>query len=269
MGAFHDGHLSLIRSARVDCDVVVVSLFVNPAQFNDAGDLDRYPRDEQRDEELAAELGVDYLFAPPVSEVYPNGFRTSVSVGGVSAPLEGEHRGRGHFDGVGTVVAKLFNMVAPDVAYFGQKDAQQAAVVKQLVRDLDVPVRIEVCATVREADGLAMSSRNVLLSGDERARASALHRALGAVGAAVQAGERDPQAALAHGRAILAQASIEPDYLALVDPNTFAPVSGRIERDVLVLVAASVGETRLIDNQPVRISHPTEATTPLLRQRAA
>src|SRR5205085_5919228 len=157
---------------------VVVSLFVNPAQFNDPADLEQYPRDRERDEALAAEIGVDHLFAPPVEEVYPPGFATTVSVAGITEPLEGAHRGRAHFDGVTTVVAKLFSMVAPDVAYFGQKDAQQAVVIKQMVRDLDIPVWIEVCPTVRDPDGLALSSRNGLLSPAERARATALHRAL-------------------------------------------------------------------------------------------
>jgi pantoate--beta-alanine ligase len=164
MGALHDGHLSLIRRARADCDVVVVSLFVNPAQFNDAGDLSSYPRDEARDAALAAEAGADVLFAPPAEEVYPSGFSTTVSVSGLTEVLEGAHRGKQHFDGVTTVVAKLFNMAGPEVAYFGQKDAQQALVIERMARDLDIPVRIEVCPTVREPDGLALSSRNVHLT---------------------------------------------------------------------------------------------------------
>ena len=192
MGAFHEGHLSLMRRARVECDVVVVSLFVNPTQFNQSRDLDSYPRDEARDEALATELGVDYLFAPPVEEVYPPGFATTVTVAGATEVLEGAHRGRAHFDGVTTVVTKLFNMVMPDVAYFGQKDAQQALVIGRLVRDLDIPVRVEVGATVREPDGLAMSSRNALLSESERTSAAALHRALAAISEAVARGEHDP-----------------------------------------------------------------------------
>src|SRR5947209_12987811 len=191
MGAFHDGHLSLMRRARADCDVVVVSLFVNPTQFNEQTDLDHYPRDERHDAALAAEIEVDYLFAPPVNEVYPEGFATTVSVAGLTTPLEGAFRGPAHFDGVTTVVTKLFNMVGPDVAYFGQKDAQQALVIRRLVRDLDMPVRIEICPTVREADGLALSSRNAHLSPADRGRAAALHRALAAVHAAVSARERD------------------------------------------------------------------------------
>ncbi len=170
MGAFHDGHLSLMRHARADCDVVVVSLFVNPTQFGAGEDLGAYPRDEQRDAGLASEEGADLLFAPPIEQVYPDGFATTVSVTGITEVLDGdpERRGREHFDGVATVVTKLFNMAQPDVAYFGQKDAQQALVIQRLVRDLDIPVRVEVCPTVREEDGLAMSSRNVYLSPDER-----------------------------------------------------------------------------------------------------
>ena len=251
MGAFHEGHLSLMRRARRDCDVVVVSLFVNPAQFNDAGDLDAYPRDPDRDAKLAAEIGVDYLFAPEVDEVYPPGFATTVSVGGVTETLEGVHRGRAHFDGVTTIVTKLFNMVGPDVAYFGQKDAQQAVVIRRLVRDLDIPVAIEVCATVREVDGLAMSSRNVHLSPADRARATALHRALLATQDAVSAGERDPGAARGRALAELAAAGIEPEYVELVSADTLAPLH-RIAGDVLAVLAAPVGGTRLIDNQPIR-----------------
>jgi pantoate--beta-alanine ligase len=248
MGAFHDGHLSLLRQARADCDVVVVSLFVNPAQFNDAGDLRAYPRDEQRDAALAAELGVDYLFAPPVEEVYPDGFATTVSVAGLTEGFEGEHRGRGHFDAVTTVVAKLFNIVGPQVAYFGQKDAQQAIVIRKMVRDLEIPVRIEVCPTVREADGLAMSSRNVRLSSEDRIRAAVLHRALDAVKQAVAAGERDPAAARAQGLSELAAAGLEPDYLELVTADALAPAE-RLDRELVALVAARVGGTRLIDNE--------------------
>jgi pantoate--beta-alanine ligase len=249
MGALHEGHLSLLRRARADCDVVVMSLFVNPSQFNDPTDLERYPRDFERDARLAEEAGVDHLFAPPVEEVYPPGFATTASVAGVTERLEGEHRGRGHFDGVATVVAKLFNMVAPQVAYFGQKDAQQAIMIKRLVRDLDIPVRIQVCPTVREADGLALSSRNVLLSPEERARAAALHRALRAAQEAIDAGERDPAAARAEALATLTSAQIEPEYLELVSPQTMAPVARIDGGDVLAVVAARVGSTRLIDNQ--------------------
>jgi pantoate--beta-alanine ligase len=247
MGAFHEGHLSLMRQARAHCDQVVVSLFVNPAQFNEQADLDRYPRDEGRDAALAAAAGVDFLFAPPVEQIYPPGFATTVSVSGVTEPLEGAIRGRGHFDGVATVVTKLFNIVSPDVAYFGQKDAQQVAVVRQLVRDLDLPVRIEACPIMREHDGLAMSSRNVRLSSSERKRATALHRALVAAREEAAAGEQDAAAIAAAAIAALTSSGVEPEYFELVSADTLAPVR-RIEGEVLVLVAARVGATRLIDN---------------------
>jgi len=248
MGALHDGHLSLVRRARADCDVVVVSLFVNPAQFNERSDLDSYPRDEGRDASLAEQAGADCLFAPPVEQVYPPGFATTVSVAGVTEVLEGAHRGRAHFDGVTTIVAKLFNMVGPGVAYFGQKDAQQTLVIKRMVRDLDMPVRIEVCPTVREPDGLAMSSRNLHLSGADRARAASLRRALAAVREAVAAGERDATAARARGLTELTSAGVEPDYLELVSTQTLDPVQ-RIADEVMAVVAARVGSARLIDNE--------------------
>ncbi|HEY1569175.1 MAG TPA: pantoate--beta-alanine ligase [Solirubrobacteraceae bacterium] len=260
MGAFHDGHLSLIRRARDACDIAVVSLFVNPAQFNEAADLDVYPRDEQRDSGLAAGQGVDVLFAPGVAEVYPDGFATSVAVRGLTDGLEGAHRGHGHFDGVTTVVTKLLNMVGPDVAYFGQKDAQQATVVRRLVRDLNFAVRIEVCPTVRADDGLALSSRNVLLTPAERVQATALYRALRAVQAAVAAGERDPEAALAQGYAELDAAGVEPEYLAVVAADAVEPVTS-VEGDVLVAVAAQVGSVRLIDNLPITVMRSTPSST--------
>jgi pantoate--beta-alanine ligase len=248
MGAFHDGHMSLIRRARSESDVVVVSLFVNPTQFNESSDLAAYPRDEECDATLAEDAGVDYLFAPPIEEIYPTGFATTVSVDGLTDTLEGAQRGRGHFDGVATVVTKLFNIVSPETAYFGQKDAQQAAVIKQLVRDLDIPVRVEVCPTIRETDGLAMSSRNALLSAPERARATALHRALAVAREAVAAGERDPAAVATAARAELTAAGVEPEYLELVSTHTLVPV-GRIDGEVLAVVAARIGRTRLIDNE--------------------
>jgi pantoate--beta-alanine ligase len=253
MGAFHEGHLSLMRRARHDCEVVVVSLFVNPTQFNDPADLTAYPRDPERDGALAARIGVDYLFAPAPEEIYPHGFATSVSVGGVTETLEGAHRGRSHFDGVTTVVTKLFNIVAPDVAYFGQKDAQQTLVIRRLVRDLDLPVKIEVCPTIREPDGLALSSRNARLGVADRDRAAALHRALAAVQDAVRSGERDPDAARAQAFAELQAVNIEPDYLELVCADTLSPVQS-IDGDVLALIAAHVGATRLIDNELIETS---------------
>jgi pantoate--beta-alanine ligase len=255
MGAFHEGHLSLIRRARGDCDEVVVSLFVNPSQFNDAADLAGYPRDESRDAVLAAELGVDLLFVPSPAEIYPDGFASTVSVAGLSETLEGSFRGREHFDGVATVVTKLFNIVAPEVAYFGQKDAQQALVIRRLVRDLELRVRIDVCPTVREPDGLAMSSRNAHLSPAERVQATALCRALRAADAAVLAGERDPAAIAALGRAELDAAGVRTDYFAVVSADTLAPVRA-VDGPVLALVAARVGRTRLIDNQMLSTAQP-------------
>jgi pantoate--beta-alanine ligase len=248
MGALHEGHLSLIRRARSTCDEVVVTLFVNPAQFGESGDLATYPRDEARDAALAAAAGADILFAPSPAEVYARGFATTVTVAEVSAPLEGRHRGGEHFTGVATVVTKLLNMTQPDVALFGQKDAQQVAVIRRLVRDLDIPVRIEVGATVREADGLALSSRNARLAGEDRARALALRRGLEAVRACAAAGERDAIVLAAIGRAAMAELGVEPEYLELVTPDTFAPVSSIGDERVLVAVAARVGGVRLIDN---------------------
>lgn len=247
MGAFHEGHLSLMRRAREDTGLVVVSLFVNPAQFNDPGDLERYPRDERRDAELAASAGAAVLFVPPVGQVYPPGFSSAVEVRGVSAPLEGAVRGVEHFRGVATVVTKLFNMAQPDVAYFGQKDAQQALLIRRMTRDLDLPIRIEVCPTVREPDGLAMSSRNVLLAPDDRRRAPALYRALAAVERSVDGGSDDPREALAAGLAVLEEAGIQPEYFAAVSTDTLTPVR-RITSETLVAVAARFGTIRLIDN---------------------
>jgi pantoate--beta-alanine ligase len=248
MGALHDGHLSLIATARASCDVVVVSLFVNPTQFEDASDLGAYPRDEDRDARLAQDAGADVLFAPPNGEVYPQGFSTTVRVAQITSRLEGASRGEEHFAGVATVVTKLLNMVQPDVAFFGQKDAQQIAVIRRLVRDLDMPVRIEVGATVREPDGLALSSRNARLRNGERERALALPRALRAARAAVARGERDPAAVAADARAAMQEHGVEPEYLELVTPDTFVPVRHIDGEPVLVAVAARVGAVRLIDN---------------------
>jgi pantoate--beta-alanine ligase len=259
MGAFHEGHLSLIRRARERADVVVVSLFVNPTQFNDPADLERYPRDEARDAELAADLGVDVLFAPDPGELYPDGFATTVRVAGLGDVLEGAHR-PGHFEGVATVVTKLLNIVGPDVAYFGQKDAQQAMLIKRLVRDLNLPVEIDVRPTVREPDGLALSSRNALLNEDERARAVALSRALDAARRAVQAGEHDAAAVRERALAAMHDFDIEPEYLELVSPDTLAPLE-RIDGEALALVAARVGPARLIDNAPIHVDSAVATPT--------
>jgi pantoate--beta-alanine ligase len=262
MGALHEGHLSLIARAREQCDRVVVSLFVNPSQFNKRSDLERYPRQEARDAELAAEAGAEVLFAPSVEEVYPAGFATSVEVLGVTERLEGAARGAEHFRGVCTVVTKLLCMALPDAAYFGQKDAQQVVVIRRLVRDLNLPVRIEVCPTVREPDGLAMSSRNALLSSDERARALSLYRALSAAAELATTGERSSEALLNEARAAMASFAVEPEYLALVDPDTLEPVT-RLDEPALLAVAANVGATRLIDNltlQPIAVPTITPNT---------
>ena len=223
MGALHDGHLALIRAAREECDLVVATSFVNPAQFGEQADLDAYPRDPEADVRVAAEGGVDVLFVPAVEEVYPPGFATWVEPGGAAVGLEGEHR-PGHFRGVATVCLKLFNLVRPERAYFGRKDAQQVAVIKQLVRDLDLDLEIRAVPTVRDADGLAISSRNVRLSLDDRRRALAIPRALAT---------RDPDRA----RAELADSGLEPEYVAVAD----------LDGPTLAL-AVLVGSTRLIDN---------------------
>jgi pantoate--beta-alanine ligase len=232
MGAFHAGHESLIRAARAGTDHVVVSLFVNPAQFNDPRDLEAYPRDEHKDAQIAEQLGADVLFAPDPAAVYPDGFATTITVKGLSDVLEGAQRGPGHFQGVCTVVAKLFNMVQPHVAYFGQKDAQQVAVLRRMVKDLDFPLRLDVRPTIREPDGLALSSRNVRLSPQYRAKAVGLSRALQAAA----------EGGVDAGLAVLREYGIEPEYFAAVDPDTFeAP-------GPLIVIAATIGTTRLIDN---------------------
>jgi len=245
MGFLHEGHLSLIDVARkAGADFIVVSIFVNPTQFGPNEDLSRYPRNEAGDKELLEGKDVDLLFLPPVEVMYPPGSQTTVRVDGVSRPLEGERR-PGHFDGVATVVLKLFNIVQADVAAFGRKDAQQCAVIERMVRDLDVPVRLLFGETVRESDGLAMSSRNSYLSPEERAIASVLHRAL-------RAGEE----ALLHDVEDVASVEklmhrvcegIDVDYLVLVDPETFERPAD-FDRDLLVAGAIRIGKTRLIDN---------------------
>jgi pantoate--beta-alanine ligase len=246
MGFFHDGHLSLMGAARAANETVVVSLFVNPTQFGPNEDLDAYPRDEARDLALAEAEGVDIVFAPPVDEVYPAGFDTSVEVGGLTEPLDGAAR-PGHFKGVTTIVTKLLNMVGPDAAYFGQKDAQQALVIKKLVTDLNMPVRIEVCPTIREPDGLAMSSRNAYLGEEERRRALALSRALRAAEQAVERGQLDADAVIAAARQELHEAGIEPEYLELRSATDLTPAE-RVNGSTLLAVAARVGRARLIDN---------------------
>jgi len=249
MGYLHGGHVALLEAARRDCDVVVMSLFVNPAQFAAGEDLDRYPSDRARDAAIAGSAGVDLLYAPAREEVYPPGFATTVAVEGLTDVLCGVsgRRGPEHFRGVTTIVAKLFNAVGPDVAYFGQKDAQQAVVIRRMAADLDYPVRIEVLPTVREADGLAMSSRNAYLTPAERERAPALHRALRAASEAARPGA-GVEDALAAARDELAGAGIDAEYLEARDPDDLEPVGAFDGRPVLIALAARVGDARLIDN---------------------
>ena len=249
MGALHDGHLSLLRAAREQCDVVVMSLFVNPAQFGPADDLDTYPRDEERDLGLAEAEGVDLVYAPGADEVYPPGFSTKVEVEGLTDVLCGapERRGAAHFRGVTTIVAKLLNSAAPDRCYFGQKDAQQAIVIRRMVRDLDFDAQIVVLPTVREPDGLAMSSRNAYLDREARERATALSRGLAAADAAARSG-RSLEAALASARGEFEAAGVDPEYLEARDAEDLSATGAFNGRPVLVAVAARVGGARLIDN---------------------
>lgn len=253
MGALHEGHLSLLRRAREDCGYVVISVFVNPTQFNDPADLAAYPRTEATDAAMAENAGVDLFFAPDVNEMYPAGFATSVVVDQLSEPLEGAMRGTGHFRGVATIVTKLFNVVVPDVAYFGQKDAQQALIIRRMVRDLDLPLRVEVCPTIREPDGLAMSSRNARLGPDDRVRALALRRGLDAAESSIESGERDAAAVTRAGRETMRAHGVDPEYFALVSTDTLQPVD-RVSGEALIAVAARVGSVRLIDNVIVRVS---------------
>jgi len=251
MGSFHEGHLSLIRRARESCEVVVVSLFVNPTQFGEGEDLEAYPRDEVGDAELAEAEGVDLLWMPGTDELYPDGFATAVEVDErLTGVLDGdpERRGPSHFRGVTTVVAKLFNCVQPDVAFFGQKDGQQAVVIRRMVADLDFPVAIEVLPTVREEGGLALSSRNAYLGEAERERAKALSRALAAAAEAAGAGERSAAAIVARATEELRNAGIDPEYVEARDAEDLSPVAELNGRPVMIAVAARVGGARLIDN---------------------
>jgi pantoate--beta-alanine ligase len=247
MGALHEGHLSLVRAARASSDVVAASIFVNPTQFGPNEDLAKYPRSFERDCEMLEREGVSLLFAPSVEEMYPAGAVTWVTVEGLSEKLDGRSR-PGHFRGVTTVVAKLFHAVEADAAFFGQKDAAQVAIVRRMVRDLNFAVEIVVCPIVREADGLAMSSRNAYLDPEQRKRALVLHRALMRVQNLVKAGEREVAKLLAAGREeVAAENSVRLDYLEIVDPNTLDAVK-RATSGTLIAIAAYVGSTRLIDN---------------------
>jgi pantoate--beta-alanine ligase len=244
MGALHEGHLSLIREARKECDEVVVSLFVNPLQFGPNEDFTRYPRDEQKDAEMMTSAGADVLFAPTVEEFIGRGF-TKVHVPGVSELFEGAHR-PGHFDGVATIVAKLFNAAQAEIAYFGLKDRQQCAVIEAMVRDLNFPIRLRLMPTIRDDDGLALSSRNAYLSADHRQIASLLNKTIKGVASAILKGKPIGEA-LRLASETLKVNGFAVDYLALVDPSTFLPVESAAS-DSVIVVAAKLGTTRLIDN---------------------
>jgi len=247
MGALHAGHISLVERSRKETDFTVMSIFVNPLQFGPGEDLSRYPRPVEQDERMASDAGVDLLFRPSVEEMYPAGRTITVTAGELGEDWEGSSR-PGHFDGVLTVVAKLFNIVQPDVAVFGRKDLQQAALVSALVRDLDMPLAVELSPIVRESDGLALSSRNRYLTGEDRRRATVLNRALRKIAARYAEGETSVDALEAAGRSILAaEPDVKPDYLAVVDEATFKRPAVATEHSSAI-VAARVGTTRLIDN---------------------
>jgi len=250
MGWLHDGHRALIQQARAENATTVVSIFVNPRQFGDPADLEKYPRSEARDVALCTEAGVDLIFAPAVEEVYPAGFDTTVKVGAVAEPLEGSAR-PGHFDGVATVVAILFDLVGAEHAYFGQKDAQQLLVIRRMALDLALPTEVIGCPTVREPDGLAMSSRNVHLSPEQRAAAPVLHRALRAARALRERGERSAEALRGEMRRVLAEEPLaEPDYVSVADAATLKELD-MVAGPALLSLAVRFGSTRLIDNEVI------------------
>lgn len=252
MGAIHEGHRSLVRAARGECPIVVVSIFVNPTQFVPGEDFVHYPRPIEADLAACEEEGVDVVFCPSVEEMYPEGVATTVKVGRVTEGLCGDHR-PGHFDGVTTVVAKLFNVVQPDVAYFGQKDAQQAAVIRRMTKDLFWPIQIVVCPTVREPDGLAMSSRNAYLAPAEREQARSLYTALTWARDAIHRGERDLSTIIGSMREQIESAGpCLIDYIDVVDPDDMRPLS-RVDRRCLIALAVRIGSARLIDNLVVDV----------------
>lgn len=251
LGHLHDGHLSLVRRAHDMCDAVVVSLFLSRHQSDWSREPDGCRRNDEIDAAAAGAAGADLLFAPAREEVYPPGFASEVRVGGLTEQLEGVQRGVAHFHGVTTVVTKALNMTQPDVAFVGQKDAQQTLVVRKLVRDLDLPVQIEVCPTAREADGVPISSRNLLLSQEDRRRAAVIWPALEAAGHAAASGEREPSALVRAARDVLSARDIEPEYLELVDSDTLEPVHCLVGQ-ALLAVAVRFGDTRVIDNLVLR-----------------
>jgi pantoate--beta-alanine ligase len=250
MGALHDGHFSLIREAQKQCSPVVVSIFVNPKQFGPSEDFQKYPRTIEADRAAIEQLGVDYLFSPSPEEIYPKNFRTSVFVEGISDRLEGRSR-PGHFRGVATIVLKFFEIVQPRFAFFGRKDAQQVRIVRQMAADLNLDTQVIVCPVVREADGLALSSRNAYLQASDRRAATALYRSLEAVKREIAAGERDPAHLLAALRRVIAsEPAVHLDYAEIVDAQTFEPVAV-LRGTCYALLAARAGGTRLIDNAVV------------------
>jgi pantoate--beta-alanine ligase len=254
MGAIHQGHLSLVREAQKQCSLIVASIFVNPTQFGPAEDLAKYPRPFDADCAALEAEGVDYLFSPPVEEMYPQGASTFVTVDGLSERLEGRSR-PGHFRGVATVVLKLFEIVQPTYGYFGRKDAQQQAVIRQMARDLALDARIVTCPIVREADGLALSSRNVYLKSDDRKAAVNLYRSLVALKKEIERGQRQVSQLLAHWRAAIAvEPAVKLDYAEIVDANSFEPVM-ELRAECFAVIAARVGTTRLVDNVLIE---PTE-----------
>jgi pantoate--beta-alanine ligase len=247
MGFFHEGHISLMRAAREECSYVVVSLFVNPAQFGPGEDLEDYPRDLDRDADMAEAVGVDLLFLPRVEDIYPEHYHTYVNVEEITSRLCGAAR-PGHFRGVATVVAKLFHIIPADRAYFGLKDAQQLLVIRKMVRDLDFDIEVVVCPTVRESDGLAMSSRNIYLEPAERSAATVLYRSLRLAEEMVRRGEKDPDKVIAAMRGLIAEEPmVRPEYVEAVDWCLLEPVD-RLQGEVLFVLAARVGKARLIDN---------------------
>jgi pantoate--beta-alanine ligase len=256
MGWLHEGHRALMRQTRATDATTVVSIFVNPRQFNVAADFTKYPRSEARDLAICASEGVDVVFAPDASEIYPPGFDTVVSIGAVARPLEGAAR-PGHFDGVATVVAILFDLVGADHAYFGQKDAQQVMVIRQMARDLAIPTRVVACPTVREPDGLALSSRNVHLTPEQRAAAPVLHRALVTARERWEAGERSGETLRAVMRAELARQPLaDVEYVSVADGTTLAELD-RVDGPALLSLAVRFGTTRLIDNEPLGVGPAT------------
>ncbi|HEV7683829.1 MAG TPA: pantoate--beta-alanine ligase, partial [Pyrinomonadaceae bacterium] len=261
MGALHEGHLSLVREARRMCDVVVVSVFVNPTQFGPSEDYEHYPRDLTKDTALLTDYNVDYIFAPAAEEIYPKDFSTYVNVGGLSKLLEGETR-PGHFRGVATVVAILFNTVRPDFAFFGQKDAQQAVIIKRMVRDLAFDTEIVVSATVREDSGLAISSRNLYLDAEEQQSAAVIHQGLKAAKQAYKKGERHAAKLIEIVRSTIeTEPRVRVDYVNVVDAETLEKLDKLDERPMLIAVAAYVGKTRLIDNTMLNKTKKDAATT--------